>query len=143
MHFQRAHSDPGPVSPPYTHKPLGQLPCPPPRAVRPGQDFKHVRPYVQRRTTFSHPAVGQPINSPTLESPTSRTITRPSAVTPERQECHGSCLLSILKAPLDFMRSVIKKWLSPSDDCMRCINITYWLVLIIGGIVSAFVALTR
>jgi len=48
-----------------------------------------------------------------------------------------NCLLRILMAPCDFVEGLIRKWWQPNEDCMRCVKVTYWIVLIVGGIISA------
>jgi hypothetical protein len=52
-----------------------------------------------------------------------------------------SWLMNILMAPVDLVECVLKKWKSPSDGCMRCVRVTYWTVLIVGGIISAVVTI--
>jgi hypothetical protein len=50
-------------------------------------------------------------------------------------------LKRILMAPFDFLDSLLKKWLKPTDDCMRCVRLTYWVVLIVGGIITTAIAI--
>jgi hypothetical protein len=52
-----------------------------------------------------------------------------------------SWLMNILMAPVDLVEWVLKKWKAPSDDCMRCVRVTYWTVLIVGGIISIVVTI--
>lgn len=49
--------------------------------------------------------------------------------------------MNILMTPVDAVEWVLKKWMSPSDDCMQFLRITYWTVLIVGGIISAVVTI--
>lgn len=49
-------------------------------------------------------------------------------------------LRKFFTAPIDGIAALVRKCY-PSDDCMRCVKCTYWIVLIIGGIVTAIVAL--
>jgi hypothetical protein len=52
-----------------------------------------------------------------------------------------SWFMNILMAPVDLVEWVLKKWKSPSDNCMRFVRVTYWSVLIVGGIISAVVTI--
>jgi hypothetical protein len=47
----------------------------------------------------------------------------------------------IIMAPFDFLDTSLKKWLKPTDDCMRCVRLTYWVVLIVGGIITTAIAI--
>jgi len=49
-------------------------------------------------------------------------------------------LKKIFTAPVDGIAAVVRKCY-PSDDCLRCVKCTYWIVLIIGGLVGAIVAI--
>lgn len=49
--------------------------------------------------------------------------------------------MRMLMAPFDFMEWILQKWMKPSEDCMRCARLTYWIVLIVGGIITTVVAL--
>jgi hypothetical protein len=46
----------------------------------------------------------------------------------------------MLTASIDGIAALVRKCY-PSDDCLRCVNCTYWIVLIIGGVVTAIVAI--
>ena len=48
--------------------------------------------------------------------------------------------MNLLMAPCDFVEWVMNKWGSPSEDCMNCVKVTYWIVLIVGGIISTVMA---
>jgi len=47
----------------------------------------------------------------------------------------------VLTAPVDGIAALVRKCY-PSDGCMRCVKCTYWIVLIIGGIVGVIVAVS-
>lgn len=49
--------------------------------------------------------------------------------------------MNIVMAPCDFVERIMKKWGNPSKDCINCIKVTYWIVLIVGGIVSTVMAI--
>ena len=49
--------------------------------------------------------------------------------------------MNIVMAPCDFVEWTLKKWGNPSKDCMNCVKVTYWIVLIVGGIVSTVMAI--
>jgi hypothetical protein len=136
-----AHSDPGPnysdqdlgniVLHQYTLQPLEESQC-----LNPGHEYKRFRPYVRRGNA-------QPAPPSVIDSHRS-TASRGRSNKPHAEEQSPNCgatLLKILKTPLKFIKWGLRKWLSPSEDCMRCVNVTYWVVLIIGGILSAVVAL--
>jgi len=48
--------------------------------------------------------------------------------------------MNLLMAPCDFVEWVMNKCGSPSEDCMNCVKVTYWIVLIVGGIISTVLA---
>lgn len=48
-----------------------------------------------------------------------------------------NCLVKCLMLPYDLLEGLIKKWWEPNENCMHCVKITYWMVLIVGGIISA------
>ena len=52
-----------------------------------------------------------------------------------------NCCLRILMLPCDLIEALIKKWWQPNEECMHCVKVTYWIVLIVGGIISAIVAI--
>ena len=52
-----------------------------------------------------------------------------------------SCCIRILMLPCDLVEAVIKKWWQPNEECMHCVKVTYWLVLIFGGIISAVLSI--
>lgn len=47
----------------------------------------------------------------------------------------------MIMAPFDLLELLLKRWLRPSDDCLRCVRVTYWIVLIVGGIITTVIAL--
>jgi hypothetical protein len=49
--------------------------------------------------------------------------------------------MNIVMAPCDCVEWVLNKWGKPSKDCMNCVKVTYWIVLIVGGIVSTVMAI--
>jgi hypothetical protein len=49
-------------------------------------------------------------------------------------------LMNILMAPCDCVEWMVSKWGKPSKDCMNCVKVVYWIVLIVGGIISTVVA---
>jgi hypothetical protein len=141
MNIPRAFSDPGPSRLTEVHS--HALPHIPSKL------------YVQQTQTFAHPgpsASGLPAftqviytGTERIPHPTSRSArgSDPSIDSQSKSpRKRRSWIMKILCAPSDFVKWVIKKWFAPSDECMRCVNITYWLVLIVGGMVSAVVALS-
>lgn len=48
-----------------------------------------------------------------------------------------NCLIKCLMFPCDLLEALIKKWWQPNEQCVHCVKITYWMVLIVGGIISA------
>jgi hypothetical protein len=46
----------------------------------------------------------------------------------------------IFTGPVEAIAALVRKCY-PSDDCLRCVKCTNWLVLIVGGIVGAIVAI--
>lgn len=148
MNIPYAYSDPGA---PRLH-PIWKQPLPPlPDKV-----------YAQRIPSFHGSTIGR-LNVPRYHGRTSRMPQMPSAGVgsdvayletrsvgvnvpsvaltgePELERRRRNCLLRILMAPCDFMEWLIRKWWQPNEDCMRCVKITYWIVLIVGGIISAVV----
>lgn len=52
-----------------------------------------------------------------------------------------NCLLRILMFPCDLLEALIRKWCEPNERCIHCLKVTYWIVLIVGGICSAILTL--
>jgi hypothetical protein len=91
--------------------------------------------YLRREHT-ERPVPLLPLTQPSIETaPETRRERR------ARERSERNRFLKIIMAPVDLVEWVIEQWWNPSDSCMRCIRVTYWLVLIIGGIVSIVVAL--
>jgi len=44
--------------------------------------------------------------------------------------------MKIIMAPCDGVEWLISKWCSPSEECMRCMQVTYWTVLVVGGVIG-------
>lgn len=65
----------------------------------------------------------------------------PVRTMPQENPRKRSWFMRILMAPCKAVEWLLKKWCTPSENCVRCVNVTYLLVLIIGGIVSAVAAL--
>src|SRR5271154_4984761 len=74
--------------------------------------------------------------------PATAVETFPDRVKPKkRQKRRRSRVMRWLRAPLDALESLLRKWFAPSDNCMRCINITYWVIIIVTAIISTAIAL--
>jgi hypothetical protein len=52
----------------------------------------------------------------------------------------GCWVKKVVMTPIESITTLIRKCY-PSQDCMRCVKVTYWIVLTIGGIVGIVVAL--
>jgi len=50
--------------------------------------------------------------------------------------------LTILLAPYLAIEYCLKSWCSPSPECMRCVQISYWMVIMISGILTLVVAMS-
>jgi hypothetical protein len=61
---------------------------------------------------------------------------------PETPRQKRPWFMKALCFPCDLLKWGVRKCFSPSDECMRCVNVAYWIVIIIGGIISAVVALS-
>lgn len=69
-------------------------------------------------------------------------VNAPSVVLLEKpKRKRRCCLMRFLMAPCDFLEWLIKKWWHPNEDCLRCVNVTYWVVVIVGGIISAVISI--
>jgi hypothetical protein len=51
------------------------------------------------------------------------------------------CFMNVIMAPWDGLSCILRKCFSPNEGCMRSIQILYWMVLIMGGIIGAVKAL--
>jgi hypothetical protein len=51
------------------------------------------------------------------------------------------CLIKVIMAPCDALEWALHKCFSPDENCSRCLKVMYWMVLIVGGIVSTVTAL--
>jgi hypothetical protein len=49
----------------------------------------------------------------------------------------------VLEAPVKAAKWVGKKWFNPSDECMRCMQLTSWGVVIVTAIIGAVVTLVK
>jgi hypothetical protein len=65
----------------------------------------------------------------------------PSPELPKSEPKRRNWFMRILIAPCDCLEWAIKKLFSPTEGCMRCVKLTYWVVLIAGGIISAVVTI--
>ena len=52
-----------------------------------------------------------------------------------------NCFMNVIMAPWDGLSCMLRKCFSPNEGCMRSIQILYWMVLIMGGIIGAVKAL--
>jgi hypothetical protein len=59
----------------------------------------------------------------------------------ESKRKNRSWFMNIVMAPCDCVEWVLNNWGKPSKDCMNCVKVTYWIVLIVGGIVSTVMAI--
>jgi hypothetical protein len=50
-------------------------------------------------------------------------------------------LTKIVMAPWDLLERALVHSCAPSDNCMKGVQVTYWIVLIVGGTISAITAL--
>jgi hypothetical protein len=73
--------------------------------------------------------------------PSSRSSPTPDSPDEGRNRRRNRCwLMNILMAPCDFVEWLVNKWGKPSNECMDCVKVTYWIVLIVGGIVTTVMA---
>ena len=98
-----------------------------PNIFSPSISSVHDIPQSQRQFFNIH------INSETMGSPTIGAIGTP----PKKR----SLLMKILRAPLDFIERIIRKWKNPSEIWMKRIQVAYWIVLMICGIITTAIAL--
>jgi hypothetical protein len=49
--------------------------------------------------------------------------------------------MKLLMIPYHCVEWMINQWGKLSKDCMDCVKVTYWIVLIVGGIVSTVMVL--
>lgn len=49
--------------------------------------------------------------------------------------------MKVIMTPCDLLAWGLKKWCQPNENCINCIKVTYWLVLIVAGIIGAVVAI--
>ena len=111
----------------------------------------HIPPYRPPRSHVLHsrsqPASTRPTHSLKSLHPSrvgstcpleeSQTATPMEGRSKRRDRCW---FMNILMGPCDFVEWGLKKWGTPSRDCMNCVKVTYWIVLIVGGIVSTVMA---
>ena len=132
MYIPRARSDPG--APRRDRIWKQRLPRLPTRA--------HVQPIPQfhgpRYQCPGTPSVG----SAYIPHVQTRSVGVNALSIETQEKPRRSCFMRILMAPCDFLKWFLKKWCAPNENCMRCVNVTYWLVLILGGLISAAAALT-
>jgi hypothetical protein len=50
-------------------------------------------------------------------------------------------LTKVIMAPWDLLERALMHSCAPSDNCMKGVQVTYWIVLIVGGAISAITAL--
>jgi hypothetical protein len=122
-------------------------------------------PGAQRRTALyqmtSHPTMARDVQLPPVPmfnpQPSSQNVESvpwihtfpvtaeeefPDCAKPQtRQKKRRSKIMRWLFAPLEALESLLRKMFAPSDNCMRCINITYWVTIIITAIISTAIAL--
>lgn len=55
----------------------------------------------------------------------------------------GPLWKKVLKAPYKGAKYVVKKWMNPSPECMRCVQMTSWIVVIISAIIGTVVTLVK
>jgi hypothetical protein len=60
---------------------------------------------------------------------------------PESVKGRRNCFMNVVMAPWDLLACSLRKCFSPNDACMRSIQVLYWMVLIMGGIIGAVKAL--
>jgi hypothetical protein len=53
-----------------------------------------------------------------------------------------NCFMKIIMAPCDLLEWILKKWCRPTENCINCLKVIYWAVLIVGGIIGAVVAIS-
>src|SRR5579859_1447149 len=80
------------------------------------------------------PGVYQATRTPggTHYVPIDPTAAQTSASEHSEPRRHRPLWKKILMAPIDGLTWVIKKWCNPSEECLRCVQITYWFVIIVG-----------
>jgi hypothetical protein len=49
----------------------------------------------------------------------------------------------VLKAPYKGAKYVVKKWRNPSPECMRCVQMTSWIVVIVSAIIGTVITLIK
>jgi hypothetical protein len=60
---------------------------------------------------------------------------------PESGKGQRNCFMNVIMAPWDLLACMLHKCFSPNEACMRSIQMLYWMVLIMGGIIGAVKAL--
>ena len=136
MNYPRAASDPGPLRlDPVWHQ---TVPAFPKRAVvRPIPPFNtstSTSQQVPRDTERSRIEIFRPYATHGAYFPAPVTHST-------RQPRRRFCFVRIIMAPVDGIIWALQRWGRPSDNTIRCVKVTYWIAVIMGGIISTIITL--
>jgi hypothetical protein len=81
--------------------------------------------------------------SSTFENLQLEDVITPAGETPRTSQRKRPLWKKVLKAPYKGAKYVVKKWMNPSPECMRCVQMTSWIVVIISAIIGTVVTLVK
>lgn len=136
MNIPRAHSDPGVarLDPIWRqHAP----PCPPVKAyVQPIPQLHNSRHHGAVRASMLGSTRSIGVNAPSINLSSSA----PEAeYEPKRKR--RNWFTRIVMAPCDLLEWALKRWCAPSENCINCVKVTYWIVLIVAGIIGTVITI--
>ena len=141
MVLPRAHSDPGgqrheagwaPV-----HSPSPMIQYPPP--LRYPQSNLHHEPIIPLNVQ-SPPSLAASTPQPQMISLGVNTDVVGEPVIPH--PARRPLWLTIVLAPYLAIEYILKSWCSPSPECMRCVQISYWMVIMVSGMITLVLAMS-
>ena len=142
MFIPRAHSDPG-----GQRRESRWLPVHPPTPMTQVQPLlRYPQPSLQRHDLImphslqSVTAINPQFQKPQMTSfgVNTEPVGEPVIPHPERKPL----CLRILLVPYTLIAWILTSWCSPSPECMRCVQISYWMVIMVSGIITLVLALS-
>jgi hypothetical protein len=67
----------------------------------------------------------------------------PAGETPRNSQRKRPLWKKVLKAPYKGAKYILKKWRNPSPECMHCVQMTSWIVVIVSAIIGTVITLVK